>query len=51
MTAWKGRKIQEITKREVVTLLDSINDRGSPIMANRALSAVRKLFNWCVAET
>ena len=50
MTAWKGRKIQEITKREVITLLDSINDRGSPIMANRALSAVRKLFNWCVAR-
>jgi integrase len=50
MAAWKGRKVQEITKREVITLLDSINDRGSPIMANRALSAVRKLFNWCVAR-
>jgi integrase len=50
MPAWKGRKIQDITKRDVITLLDAVNDRGSPIMANRVLSAVRKLFNWCLAR-
>jgi integrase len=50
MAAWRGRKIQEITKRDVITLLDAVNDRGSPIMANRVLSAVRKLFNWCMAR-
>jgi integrase len=50
MSAWKGRKIQDITKRDIVALLDVVNDRGSPIMANRVLSAVRKLFNWCVAR-
>lgn len=50
MSAWKGRKIQEISKRDIVALLDVVNDRGSPIMANRVLSAVRKLFNWCVAR-
>jgi integrase len=50
MSAWRGRKIQEISKRDIVALLDVINDRGSPIMANRVLSAVRKLFNWCVAR-
>jgi len=50
MSAWKGRKIQDITKRDVIALLDGVNDRGSPIMANRVLSAVRKLFNWCMAR-
>jgi integrase len=50
MSAWRGRKIQEISKRDIVALLDVVNDRGSPIMANRVLSAVRKLFNWCVAR-
>jgi Arm DNA-binding domain len=50
MAPWKGRKIQDITKRDVIALLDSVNDRGSPIMANRVLAAVRKLFNWCVAR-
>lgn len=50
MSTWKGRKIQDITKRDVIALLDGVNDRGSPIMANRVLSAVRKLFNWCLAR-
>jgi integrase len=50
MTAWRGRRIQEITKRDVIGLLDGVNDRGSPIMANRVLAAIRKLFNWCVAR-
>lgn len=47
--AWKGRKVQDITKRDVIALLDSVNDRA-PIMANRVLAAVRKLFNWCLAR-
>lgn len=50
MPMWKGRRIQEISKRDVIALLDAVNDRGSPIMANRVLSAIRKLFNWCVAR-
>lgn len=49
MAAWRGRKIQDITKRDVITLLDAVNDRA-PIMANRVLAAVRKLFNWCLAR-
>jgi integrase len=50
MSVWRGRKIQEITKRDIIALLDRVSDRGSPIMANRVLSAVRKLFNWCVSR-
>jgi integrase len=47
---WKGRKVQDITRRDVNTLLDAIVDRGAPIMANRTLAAVRKLLNWCVSR-
>jgi integrase len=50
MSAWRGRRIQEITKRDVIALLDGVTDRGSPIMANRVLSAVRKFFNWCLSR-
>src|SRR6266478_4963455 len=46
---WSGRKVQDITKRDVITLLDTVRDRA-PIMANRNLAAVRKLFNWCLAR-
>jgi len=45
--AWKGRGIREITRRDVIELLDSKVDAGSPIMANRLLAAVRRLFGWC----
>ncbi|MET3839027.1 site-specific integrase [Bradyrhizobium sp. OAE829] len=46
---WAGRKVQEITKRDVITFLDTVRDRA-PVMANRNLAAVRKLFNWCLAR-
>jgi integrase len=45
---WKGRTIREISKRDVIELLDSKVDQGSPIMANRILATVRRLFGWCV---
>ncbi|WFU44202.1 tyrosine-type recombinase/integrase [Bradyrhizobium sp. CB82] len=47
---WKGRKVQDITRRDVVIMVDAIVDRGAPVMANRTLAAVRKLFNWCVGR-
>ncbi|MGH9550559.1 MAG: tyrosine-type recombinase/integrase, partial [Terriglobales bacterium] len=45
---WRNRPIQDIARRDVVQLLDRIQDRGSPIMANRVLAAVRRMFVWCV---
>jgi integrase len=43
-----GRRIQEVTRRDVRALLDDIVDAGKPIAANRAFSAVRKFFNWAL---
>lgn len=43
---WADRRIQEITKRDVIELLDGIVDSGRGTTANRTLAAVRKLFNW-----
>src|SRR5262249_29028593 len=33
---------------DVLELLDRIADRGAPIMANRTLATVRRMFGWCV---
>jgi integrase len=44
---WKGRRVQEITRRDIIRALDDIAERGVPVMANRTLAAVRRLFNWC----
>lgn len=46
--AWGDRPVQEITRRDVIELLDGIVDRGAPIAANRTLAAVRRMFGWLV---
>jgi len=47
---WGRRSIHDIGKRDVNDLLDAVVARGSHVMANRLLAALRKLFNWCVSR-
>lgn len=47
---WGRMKVHEIRRRDVILLLDSIADRGSPIQANRTLALVRKIFNFGVSR-
>ena len=44
---WSGRTVSEITRRDVIELLDETVDRGATTMANRELAAVRRMFGWC----
>lgn len=46
--AWGHRDIHDITRRDVIDLLDGIADSGRLITANRVLGHTRKFFNWCV---
>jgi integrase len=48
LPAWGDRDIHEISKRDVLDLLDGIVDGGTPVTANRVLAAVRKFCNWLV---
>ena len=43
---WRRKKARDVTRRDIVLLLDRIMERGAPIQANRTLSAVRKMFNF-----
>jgi integrase len=60
---WGHRDIASITRRDIIALLDDIMERGTvstgadgkrrslrggPILANRALSAIRAMLNWCL---
>ena len=42
------RDIREIKRFDVLEMMDGALARGSTYQANRILSHVRKLFNWCV---
>lgn len=44
---WGGMKVRDITRRDVRELLDELAIRG-PIMANRTLAIVRKMFNFAI---
>jgi integrase len=47
---WRGRMVHDITRRDVLDVLDRVVDGGAPIAANRVFAAIRKFFNWCVAR-
>jgi integrase len=44
------RKAKDITRRDIITMLDDIVERGAPIQANRTLEIVRRLFNWAIGR-
>lgn len=47
---WKTTGAREIRRRDVRELLEAIAERPAPIMANRVLALVRKIFNFGVAR-
>jgi len=42
------RPLDQIKRQDVTKVLDDIIANGTPTRANRALSAIKKLMNWCV---
>lgn len=42
------RDIREIKRYDILELMDAAIERGAGYQANRILSHVRKLFNWCI---
>jgi integrase len=47
---WGRRKVHEITRKDVVELLDHLQDRGLTTGANRVFAVVRKVFNWAISR-
>jgi integrase len=47
---WSIRPVREITRQDVIELVDRVADRGARIHANRVLAAARVLFNWALSR-
>lgn len=45
---WRKRQMQEIGKRDILALADTMISEGAPISANRMIAAVSHFFNWAV---
>ena len=48
IAVWGERDIHDISKRDVIDLLDGIADSGRIVSANRVRAYVNKFLNWCV---
>jgi integrase len=47
---WGRRKAKDIKRRDVIRLIDGIVERGAPIVANRTLEVIRKMFNFAIEQ-
>jgi integrase len=50
LPVWANRKANDITRRDVIDLLDAIIERGSDVMANRVRALVSKIFNFAIVR-
>jgi integrase len=41
---------RDLTKRQLIALLDGIVDRGAPVSANRTHALLKQLFDWAAAK-
>jgi len=47
---WGKRKARDITRRDIILLLDEIVERGASIQANRTLAAIRKMYSFAMGR-
>jgi integrase len=46
LPAWRDVPVKDISRRDVVRLLDRVTDRGALVMANRTLALLTKMFRF-----
>ena len=44
------KSIHEINKRDIVELISAIEQRGTPVAANKALKTIKTFLRWCVGR-
>ena len=47
---FKNRKAASIRRREIIECLEAIKTRGAPVLANRTLEIIRRIYNWGIAQ-
>lgn len=45
-----SKSIYDLRRRDIVEMLDAIEDKHGPVMADRVLAHVRKAFNWWMVQ-
>ena len=50
VSAWEDRDVRELSKGDVLKVLDGAVNAGTPSAANHALAAISKLFSWAAGR-
>ncbi len=48
LSRWGHKPLTDITKHDVIKLVDAVKDRGAFYQAHIVLSHVKTFFNWCI---
>ena len=48
LPTWRARAIQDITRHDCLALVEAVADRGAPVVANRVVSLLSKMFGFAV---
>jgi integrase len=44
-------KVSEVTRRDIIAILDRIIDRGAGVVANRTFEVIRRMFNFAIERS
>lgn len=50
LPAWGRRRVQDITRRDAIDLVEAVADRGTLVTANRLRAYAAAFFNWLVSR-
>ncbi|WP_052003058.1 site-specific integrase [Microvirga sp. BSC39] len=48
LAPWQNWDLRTISRQDILSILDGMVERGSPIQANRLVAALRRFFGWTV---
>jgi len=51
ISRWGERPIADLTRRDVISLIEAISDDGRPAMARRIFAHLTKLFSWAIVRS
>lgn len=47
---WGKKPLDEVTRKDVIALVDDLEGRGTPALARNVLGHARTFFNWCISR-
>jgi integrase len=50
LVRWQHKPVTEITRRDVIKLVDEIKDRGALYQAHNIFGHAKTFFNWCIEK-